>query len=49
MVRFYTSLDFISLETRKYPFNLWDFTAIENAKEVIYLRHSKRKGAGRAA
>ncbi len=31
----FTSLDFVSLETRKYPFNIWQYNAMEFAKETI--------------
>lgn len=31
----YGSLDFVSLETRKYPFNLWSFNTTSRDKEVM--------------
>ncbi|MES2775835.1 MAG: DUF3857 domain-containing protein [Bacteroidota bacterium] len=31
----YGSLDFVSLETRKYPFNLWSFSTTPRDKEVM--------------
>jgi tetratricopeptide (TPR) repeat protein len=37
------TLDFLSLETRKYPFLNWAFTASENTKEVINLEVPKGK------
>ena len=33
----YGSLDFVSLETRKYPFNIWSFSSTQRDKEVMTI------------
>ncbi|MFL5766041.1 MAG: DUF3857 domain-containing protein [Bacteroidia bacterium] len=39
----YSSLDFLSLEKRSFPFNLWSFSSIENAKETMSIELPKGK------
>ena len=39
----YSSLDFLSLESRTYPFNIWDFSALENAFEQLTIEMPKGK------
>jgi tetratricopeptide (TPR) repeat protein len=39
----YSSLDFLTLEKRMYPFNLWSFSSIENAKETMSIEVPKGK------
>jgi hypothetical protein len=33
----YGSLDFVSLETRNYPFNIWSFSSTNKDKEVMTI------------
>lgn len=39
----YSSLDFLTLEKRAYPFNLWAFSSIENASEELTIELPKGK------
>lgn len=39
----YSSLDFLTLEKRTYPFNIWSFSSIENAIEELSIELPKGK------
>lgn len=39
----FSSLDFLALEKRTYPFNVWEFSALENATEELTIELPKGK------
>ena len=39
----YSSLDFLTLEKRSFPFNVWSFSSIENATEELTIEVPKGK------